>query len=157
MRRRLRRDIRLLKAYAAISTLAITVLTGLGLAQVPPARQRFQKIDVERINVIERDGRVRLVLSNAERQADAVIDGRTIAPGRRRPAGMIFFNEVGDEVGGLIFSGQTQNGTPQASGSLWWVAAGSGSDATIGRMFSEDPCARNLTSLTLRAKSRCGS
>ena len=70
MRRRLRRDIRLLKAYAAIRTLAITVLTGLGLAQVPPARQRFQEIDIERINVIERDGRVRLVLSNAERQAD---------------------------------------------------------------------------------------
>src|SRR5688572_24965713 len=118
MRRRLRRDIRLLKASAAISTLAITLLTGLGLAQAPPARQRFQEIDVERINVIERDGRVRLVLSNAERQADAVIDGRTIAPGRRRPAGMIFFNEEGDEVGGLVFAGGRQNGIPQASGSL---------------------------------------
>ena len=36
----------------------------------------------------------------------------------RRQAGMIFFSELGDEVGGMVFSGRSQNGVPFASGSL---------------------------------------
>jgi hypothetical protein len=83
-----------------------------------PERARFQEIDVERINVLDTESRQRLVIANSERQADSVIDGTVIAPGRDRPAGMIFFNEEGSEVGGLVFHGRRDNGLTQAGGVL---------------------------------------
>ena len=58
------------------------------------------------------------MIANGTRQADAVIDGRVIVPGSTRAPGMIFFNELGDEVGGLIFSGRVRDGQPRATGSL---------------------------------------
>jgi hypothetical protein len=61
---------------------------------------------------------VRFVLANGARQADAVLDGQVLAPGRNRPAGMIFFNELGNEVGGLTFSGRQRDGRYDATGSL---------------------------------------
>jgi hypothetical protein len=118
MKRQLRRDIRLLKLWALSSTCVLIVLAATGFTQGQVRGTRFEEISAERINIIEQDGRVRLVLANGTRQADAVLDGRVLAPGRNRPAGMIFFNEVGDEVGGLIFSGRLQDGRPRASASL---------------------------------------
>ena len=83
-----------------------------------PSVTEFDEITVHRINVVEADGTTRLVLSNSERQAQVVVDGQVIAPDRVRPAGMIFFNEVGDEVGGLVFRGAETNDGHSASGSL---------------------------------------
>lgn len=67
-------------------------------------RKHFEEINVERINIIERDGKLRLVISNQKRQHPGMIDGKIMTP-RERPAGMIFFNDDGDENGGLIFDG----------------------------------------------------
>ena len=81
-------------------------------------RARFAEIDVERINIVSADGGVRMVISNSERQTPGVIDGMTLPRTSARPPGMIFFNEEGDEVGGLIYRGSRQNGQARASGSL---------------------------------------
>jgi hypothetical protein len=118
MKQNLRRDLRLLQAWVIVATGALVVLGTSWFTEAQTARTRFTEIDVERINVVESDGRVRLVLANSARQADAVIGGRVLAPGRNRPAGMIFFNQEGDEVGGLIYSGRTGENGPIASGSL---------------------------------------
>lgn len=118
MRRQLRRDIRLLKLWAFGSTCVLVLFAATVLTQGQPGGTRFEEISVERINIVERDGRVRLVLANSARQADAVMDGRVLVPGRNRPAGMIFFNDEGDEVGGLIFSGRRQDGRARATASL---------------------------------------
>jgi hypothetical protein len=114
----LRRDLRFLKAYAAGSTLAILFLTGAAFRQAAAPRQRFGEIDVERINVVEKDGRKRLVIANAERQAVTVIDGKEILPARQRDAGLIFFNDEGDEDGGMTWSGRTTNGVARANAGL---------------------------------------
>jgi hypothetical protein len=136
MRRRLHRDIRLLKGYAIATTLVLLWVIATGFRQEPPARSRFEEINVERINIVEKDGRVRLVLANSERQAAAVIDGKTLLPNRRRPAGMMFFNEEGDEVGGLIFTGSRgANGVAQASGSLTFDQYKQ--DQTVALQYSE--------------------
>src|SRR5258708_2313118 len=116
---RLRRDVRVLKLYAIVAT--VIVLVGLLFVtsmRAQSQRQKFTEIDVERINVVDRDGHLRLVIANSERQAPGVIDGRTIAAGRTRAAGMIFFNQEGDEVGGLTFSGRNLDGRPRASAGL---------------------------------------
>jgi hypothetical protein len=118
MRRQLRREIRLVKLWAVASTAMLATLSAVAFTQSRTGGTKFDEISVERLNIVEADGRVRLVLANGRRQADAVIDGRVIVPGNTRAAGMLFFNDIGDEVGGLIFNGREQDGRPRAMGSL---------------------------------------
>jgi len=82
------------------------------------SRQRFGEIDAERINIVDADGRVRLVIANSARQAVAVADGRQLLPDRKRDAGLIFFNDEGDENGGMTWSGATTDGVPRATAGL---------------------------------------
>ncbi len=96
-----RREIRILKAYTVLSTtlLGLFSLTAFRRASEKP---HFEEISVERINLVERDGRVRLVIANEARSPAVVLSGKTLSkPGGR--AGMIFYNDEGDESGGLIF------------------------------------------------------
>ena len=110
------RTVRLLQAYAAVSALAFVVLALAAFRQAP-APQRFDEITVGRINVVDANGTLRLVISNKDRMHPGVVDGITI--NRARPtAGLIFFNDEGDEVGGLSFSGEVRDGRRRASGQI---------------------------------------
>ena len=62
------------------------------------------ELTVRRINIVEPDGRLALVISDHASQHPGAMNGRDL-PQRDRPAGLIFFNEEGDECGGLIFDG----------------------------------------------------
>ena len=63
------------------------------------------EITTERLNIVGKDGNKYVVLSNPEKQALATIDGRPINPEEteRNIAGLLFFNEDGDEIGGLVY------------------------------------------------------
>jgi len=134
MRRGLRRRVRALQAYAAGSSLAVVVLASAGLAQ-STGTQRIDELTVQRLNVVDVNGTLRVVLSNKDRMHPGVIDGKTI--NRPRPqAGLLFFNDVGDEVGGLLFTGQEVNGQGRANASLTldqWKQ-----DQTIGIQYGEE-------------------
>src|SRR5215467_1184094 len=109
MTRRLRRQIRLLQAYAIGSFLLLLFLATAALTQSNNTPQKFDEITVQRMNVVDANGTLRLVISNKDRMHPGVMDGKLI--NRPRPvAGILFFNDVGDEVGGLSFSGQEVNG-----------------------------------------------
>lgn len=105
---------------------AVAGLTELVAAQRAPAagggdgeRLRLSELDVERVNVVEPDGTVRLVLSNQTRSPDAIIDGAPYKRIGRNPAGLLFYNDEGDECGGLIYGGQRRDsGGYGASASL---------------------------------------
>ena len=100
---RLERDVRLLKVYAGLSTLALTILLLGGFRQ--GQKTRFGEIDVERINIIEPNGNYRMVLSNRPRSIGPIYKGKPFGyPGGGRP-GIIFFNDEGTENGGLTFTG----------------------------------------------------
>jgi hypothetical protein len=74
-------------------------------------KQKFGEIDVERINIVEKDGKLKMVISNQERQHPGAMDGKIYNERQgQRPAGMIFFSTKGDEIGGLIFDGNTGEG-----------------------------------------------
>ena len=106
------RQIRILRAYTVASTafLGFLAITAFRRANDKP---RFEEIDVERINLVEKDGRVRLVIANSARSPAVVLAGKTLGkPGGR--AGMIFYNDEGDENGGLIFRGRKVNGVVSA-------------------------------------------
>src|SRR5207244_4207681 len=88
----------------------------IGMAQAR-GPQRLDELTVQRLNVVDANGTLRLVLSNKDRMHPGVIDGKTL--NRPRPvAGLLFFNDVGDEVGGLTFTGQVVDGQPRADSGL---------------------------------------
>jgi len=106
---KLEKEVRFLKVYAVAATLLCAVFL-LSAFSPQNKKQKFEEIDVERINIVERDGKLRMVISNKERQTPVIVDGKTLPQEGGRPAGMIFFNEKGDEVGGLTFTGNTGEG-----------------------------------------------
>lgn len=63
------------------------------------------EITTERLNIVGKDGNKYVVLSNPERQALATINGKPVDPDatERNVAGLLFFNEDGDEIGGLVY------------------------------------------------------
>ena len=107
------RDVRFLKRYSILSTLALGVLA---VAAFGPQRTRFEVIDVERINVLEPNGNYRMVISNRPRSIGPIYKGKPFGyPGGTRP-GIIFFNDEGTENGGLTFTGSADStGRVQAS------------------------------------------
>jgi hypothetical protein len=106
MEKKLLREVRMLRIYTAILTVILISITILSFTKTSPPR--FEEIDVERINIIEKDGQLKMVISNKQRQHPGLISGKEIPP-RERAAGMIFFNEAGDECGGLIYEGNEEN------------------------------------------------
>jgi hypothetical protein len=121
-----------LRAYVVVSSLALVVLATAAFRQ--SGAQRFGEITVERINVVDADGTLRLVVSNKSRMHPGVVDGVTIER-TRDVAGLLFFNDEGDEVGGLTYTGRAANGTRTADGSLTFDQLKQ--DQTIGIRYGE--------------------
>jgi hypothetical protein len=118
--------------YAILNTIVLVVLATAAFRQ--PTPQRFEEITVQRVNVVDADGTLRLVISNKDRMHPGQMDGKLID--RPRPvAGMLFFNEEGDEVGGLTFTGREVNGVRQANAGLMFDQFKQ--DQTIGFSYSE--------------------
>jgi hypothetical protein len=109
METKLEKEVRFLKIYAVTATLLCAVFLLSAFAS-QNKKQKFTEIDVERINIVEKDGKLKMVISNKERQTPVIVDGKTFAQEGGRSPGMIFFNEKGDEIGGLIFTGNTGEG-----------------------------------------------
>ena len=60
-------------------------------------------LNVKRINIVEDDGRYALVLANAENLPGVVRNGKEGSRGHRENVGgIIYYNSLGDEIGGLI-------------------------------------------------------
>ena len=118
MNDRVERDVRFLKRYALVSTTVLGLLSVAAFTRQGP-KTKFGEIDVERINIVEKDGKLRLVLSNRELSPGPIYKGKPFGyPGGNRP-GMIFFNDEESENGGLTFSGQRlPDGTVTSSGHL---------------------------------------
>jgi len=105
-----------MRAYVVVSSLALVVLSTAAFCQTAKP-QNLGEITVERINVVDKNGTLRLVISNKDRQHPGVIDGVT-ADRPRALAGMIFFNDQGDEVGGLVTTGMDKDGQQRANAGL---------------------------------------
>ena len=73
MHDKLERDVRFLKIWATLATCVCAGLVFSGFAFQQTRRQKFEEIDVERINVVEKDGKLRMVISNRERQHPGVM------------------------------------------------------------------------------------
>lgn len=106
-----------LPVYSGVLTavFALSVITGFAR----PRTASFDTIDVERINVREPDGTLRLVLSSKAQFPGLYFEGKEYEHPNRSTAGMLFFNDEGTEQGGLIFGGETDaDGNVNAYGHL---------------------------------------
>lgn len=92
------RRLRYLEVYAVIS---LTVFSVLAFSAFTRSREQFTEIDVERLNVREPNGQLVMVVANSKRMPDPIINGKSWKT--ERPAGMLFFNGLGDENGGFVF------------------------------------------------------
>ena len=105
MSEHLERDVRFLKRYAVISTLAFGILVLAAFRQQNPEKMKFTEIDAERINIVEPNGMYRMVISNRPRSIGPIYKGKPFGyAGGGRP-GIIIFNDEGTENGGFTFTG----------------------------------------------------
>lgn len=108
------------KVLLAYSTFVSTMLLGFFLfGAKKPQMVDFDELRVHRIDIVEPDGILRMVISNKDRLPPVVIKGKEHPEnGEPRPqAGMIFYNDEGSENGGLIFGGrQNEKGEVMDSG-----------------------------------------
>jgi hypothetical protein len=130
----IRRQLRLLQVYSLCSFLVFVFIAAAGFAQ-STAPQKIDELTVQRLNVVDANGTLRFVLSNKDRMHPGVLDGVTI--NRPRPvAGMLFFNDEGDEVGGLTYTGQERDGQRRATAQIAFDQFKQ--DQTIAISYSEN-------------------
>ena len=122
-----------MQAYAALS-FAVTAFVSLTAFTQQYNTQRIDELTVQRLNVVDANGTLRYVLSNKDKMHPGIMDGVTI--NRPRPvAGMLFFNDEGDEVGGLTYTGTDDNGRRANAGIMFDQLK---QDQTIGISYGED-------------------
>lgn len=102
-----------LSLYAGVLTL---VFLGGAVYATGNHAQAMDEITVQRINIVEPDGTPRMVISNHARLPGVLVHGKE-KPLERPQAGLIFLNDEGSEIGGLIFGGRKdQDGKVRDSG-----------------------------------------
>lgn len=98
---------KLLATYAGVLSLGVTAALLSGFTSQGNAR--FDTITVQRINVVEPDGKLRMVLTNNNRIPGIVVNGHEYADyGKRKAstaAGILFYDAQATESGGLTFGG----------------------------------------------------
>jgi hypothetical protein len=78
----------------------------------------FDQINVKRINVVEPDGTVRLVISDRARFPGLILKNIERQHYDRKVAGILFFDDEGTEKGGLTFGGKKDGTGAQSYGHL---------------------------------------
>jgi hypothetical protein len=95
-----------LMAYSAlVSTVALCLVL---IGAKKPQTFDFDELRIHRIDIVEPDGTLRMVISNKDKLPPVIIKGKEHPEmGEPRPqAGMIFYNDEGSENGGLVFGGR---------------------------------------------------
>jgi hypothetical protein len=102
-----RAELRFLRGYAVL----MSVLAGVFLLGVAQSRTHgsFGTIDVQRINVLDASGKIRLALFGKDDEPPDRVGGKDYdvrSGGGHSDAGLMFHNDEGDELGGLVYGGR---------------------------------------------------
>lgn len=100
------RELVFLRSFATVTVLGIIFLSNVAFKN--NGNLKFDEIDVQRINIVEPDGTVKMIITNADRFPNGKdqINDRGTNAGRKKRSGMLFFNEDGIESGGFIYDGK---------------------------------------------------
>jgi hypothetical protein len=132
------RDVRFLKRYAVVSSLLLVLVVVSAFRQQSTAR--FDVIETERINVVTKDGKLAVVMSNATRMPGNVIAGKEHPFDGSRGNGLLFYNRDGDEAGGLLMDNE-RRGANDSSLTAWGQLSIDryGSDQVAALRYVEEP------------------
>ena len=90
-------------AYSAVLSTVFAIMLLMGAKA--HRSEAFDEIQVHRINVVEPDGTLRMVISDHDQMPGVIVKGKESPKVDRPEAGMLFYNDEGTENGGLIFGG----------------------------------------------------
>jgi hypothetical protein len=100
------RELVFLRAFATATVIGMILITTSAFNK--NGNQKFGEIDVERINIVEKDGTVKMIITNVGRFPNGTekINNKPTNEERKKRSGMLFFNEDGIECGGFIYDGK---------------------------------------------------
>jgi hypothetical protein len=107
------RQIRVLQG-CVVFLLLITALLCVNSFHPLLLTQHFRAIDAEQVNILERDGTLKAKLSDAA----GFRHGERAGNGGSRFSGLMFYNEEGEETGGLVYQGKAIPGGQDSDVSL---------------------------------------
>jgi len=113
----LRRQVRFLWLYAAVISIVLIMMLLLLFINRGDSN-RFKELSAEKINIIERDGTVKLSLFNQATLPAGMINGVKLPRSGDVASGLMFYNTEGEECGGLIYSNSVEKGQGRNSASM---------------------------------------
>lgn len=129
------------KMILAFYSLAVTcgLIVTMLRAQNKPGAATFDSITVHRINVVEPDGTLRVIISNHASFPGIIRHGKEDSF-QRPQAGMLFYNDEGTETGGLIFAGHrnAKGEVVDSGGSLSFDKYGGGQTVQLAGVDDKD-------------------
>jgi hypothetical protein len=94
------------EAYEAASRALLLAEQVAGRAGASTPGPVLEELTVKRLNVVEEDGTLRIVIGNSTHASTIPMRGRLVEhPGRNASAGLLFVNDEGTECGGLQYAG----------------------------------------------------
>jgi hypothetical protein len=114
----IRKEIRFLRYYS----LAITLIAGTFLLIAADEVSKNSTIDtltVHRINVVDREGKMAVVITSHDDFPPPIVNGQALKRQSSADNGLLFYNQRGDEQGGLTWGGlKNADGTFQSGNTL---------------------------------------
>lgn len=100
------RELVFLRTFAVATVIGVLLIGATAFKN--NGNNKFSEIDVERINIVEKDGTVKMIITNVERfpNGKETVNGKPTNEDRKKRSGMLFFNEDGIECGGFIYDGK---------------------------------------------------
>jgi hypothetical protein len=139
------KGLKVMRAYVVLS--AIFMVVGLLSAfSARAAKTHFCEIDVERLNIVEKDGKLRMVIANKELTPGPIEHGVPFGYGSGRRTGLIFYDDEGTECGGLSF-GSSRNGSKYEAGAILAFDQYDQDQAIAMQQYESD--SRRYTGLTI--------
>jgi hypothetical protein len=132
--KKLKKEMRILKAYTLISAVLFGAILFVAAKQTMQ-KTKFDEIDVERINIVEKNGQLRMAIANRDRSPGPIIGGKYMITREGQRPGMIFFNDKGDECGGMTWGSSEKDGQISANAGLMFDQYNQ--DQTVGITYSQ--------------------
>jgi hypothetical protein len=126
---------KLIFGWLALLSAAVLLVAARGQAAAERKVTDFDEINVHRINIVEPDGKPRIILSSRARMAGIYWDGKEYRHPSRDEGGFLFFNDDGTEVGGMTFSDRKEGDNYSAGSSLLFDQYHQ--DQTLGLLYNE--------------------
>lgn len=122
--------------YLWLAVISIALVFALwGKAKSDPHTVSFDEVNVHRLNIVEPDGKPRVIISDRAEMPGIYWEGKLYKHATRDDGGFLFFNDDGTEVGGMTFSNRRKDGHYAASSGLLFDQYHQ--DQTLGLQYQE--------------------